>query len=128
LFGGINAGQLRIDIVSKFQYELSPPCELQFHRQFRTFEWWFEFSETSSLSRFDGIKTVSQSVAIPLWSLVLLTAVPIALIFRTDWKRRRIEREGLCPKCGYDLRGHAAEVRDRMSEVTCPECGAERAV
>jgi hypothetical protein len=37
--------------------------------------------------------------------------------------RRQIElslRRGECPKCGYDLRGGAAD------SATCPECGATR--
>lgn len=56
--------------------------------------------------------------AIPIWSLVLLIAVPTAWMFRTDWKRRRGEREGLCPKCGHDLRANLS--------AGCPECGWNR--
>jgi hypothetical protein len=45
-----------------------------------------------------------------LW---LLFAMPFAL------RRRRRIRRGLCPKCGYDLRGGRA-----TESATCPECGA----
>jgi hypothetical protein len=44
-----------------------------------------------------------------LW---LLLAAPFAL---RKWRRIR---RGLCPKCGYDLRGRNSR--------TCPECGATR--
>ena len=50
------------------------------------------------------------SIRIPLWSLLLGTAVPTALLWRLD--RRPLP--GHCP-CGYDLRGNVSG--------TCPECG-----
>ena len=34
------------------------------------------------------------------------------------FRRRRRTKRGLCPKCGYDLRGRASENK------LCPECGA----
>ena len=43
-----------------------------------------------------------------LW---MLFAAPFALR-----RRRRIKR-GLCPTCGYDLRGRSGE------STLCPECG-----
>jgi hypothetical protein len=46
-----------------------------------------------------------------LWTLF---AAPFAL---RKWRRIR---RGLCPKCGYDLRGGATD------SATCPECGATR--
>ncbi len=47
-----------------------------------------------------------------LWLLFALGGTPFALR-----RRRRIKR-GLCPKCGYDLRGTPAH------STPCPECGA----
>jgi hypothetical protein len=45
--------------------------------------------------------------------LYMLLAAPFAL---RRW--RRIKR-GLCPKCGYDLRGRG----NAADAATCPECG-----
>jgi hypothetical protein len=47
-----------------------------------------------------------------LWVLFALGGTPFAL---RKWRRIR---HGLCPKCGYDLRGGGSE------STTCPECGA----
>jgi hypothetical protein len=44
----------------------------------------------------------------------LLTTIPAALLWYRD---RRHFGPGLCPKCGYDRAGLAAD-------ATCPECGA----
>lgn len=53
-------------------------------------------------------------IAIPIWPIVLITAVPAIFAHRRRvvWLRR--SRRGLCVACGYDLR----ESSDR-----CPECG-----
>jgi hypothetical protein len=47
--------------------------------------------------------------------LVLLPAIPWAVQARRDRRARRRLAAGLCPKCGYDLRGRASD--------HCPECG-----
>jgi hypothetical protein len=105
----------RVDVI-RFGPKSEMPAMMPWQRLERhrmPFRWWF------------GTKTyvsapIQYDVAgIPLWSLLLLTGVPTAWMFRTDWKRRRIERAGLCPKCGYDLRG----LPDGRA---CPECGAVR--
>lgn len=60
----------------------------------------------------------------PLWRGTLVNSVvfgaPVlaALLARRWWRRRARRREGLCPGCGYDLRGSPARV--------CPECGRGR--
>lgn len=46
------------------------------------------------------------------------TLVFVALMHWPDTRLRRRLRRGLCPACGYDLRGG--------SGPTCPECGALR--
>ena len=62
-----------------------------------------------------------RAVVFPTWlAAVLLGLFPAARLARAI-RRRRGVREGLCPKCGYDLRA----TPDR-----CPECGkdAEREI
>jgi hypothetical protein len=74
------------------------------------YDWWFRASDLG--------KGGASVIAVPIWSLVLLTAVPTAWMFRTDCKRRRGERAGLCATCGYDLRG-------LPGDRACPECGSQ---
>jgi hypothetical protein len=56
-------------------------------------------------------------VLVPCWLAALLAAILPAVWF-DRWRRQRSARRrrdaGLCPKCGYDLRG---------SPGRCPECG-----
>jgi len=55
---------------------------------------------------------------VPHWFLVALAAVfPSfgAARLARRWRSRRRARQGLCPRCGYDLRG---------APGVCPECGA----
>jgi hypothetical protein len=59
---------------------------------------------------------------VPIWSLAALAAMPslvwALLRVRAALRRRRRQRAGLCPGCGYDL---------RASLGRCPECGADAA-
>jgi hypothetical protein len=53
-------------------------------------------------------------LVLPLWFLAITTGLPPALWLRAFRRRRRRRREGLCRRCGYDL---------RASPERCPECG-----
>jgi hypothetical protein len=54
------------------------------------------------------------TLTLPIWFIALL-CLPLPLIAFRRWrKKRRIDREGLCRVCGYDL---------RASVQRCPECG-----
>lgn len=53
---------------------------------------------------------------IPYWLIALITACyPVRLVVADPLRRRRRRRRGLCPMCGYDLRGSPSGV--------CSECG-----
>ncbi len=55
----------------------------------------------------------------PVWLFLVLFAVyPVTFLLYTPRRRRRQRLEqGLCVRCGYDLRGNASG--------QCPECGCE---
>jgi hypothetical protein len=54
------------------------------------------------------------SLGFPYWSAALLAVAPWAIRLDRRARRRRLERAGRCPACGYDL---------RASPGRCPECG-----
>ena len=51
---------------------------------------------------------------LPAWFLFALLVAPPAAWWTVRARRARRQRDGLCPSCGYDLRG---------SPHRCPECG-----
>lgn len=56
----------------------------------------------------------TQYLAIPLWMPSVLFGSMLLLCRTLGAAQRRRARDGLCLKCGYDLRG---------SKERCPECG-----
>lgn len=55
-------------------------------------------------------------VRFPMWAPGLLLLIPAAIAVHRGPRLQRHRRErGLCPACGYDLRG--------LPEPRCPECG-----
>jgi hypothetical protein len=56
----------------------------------------------------------------PCWLVPAMTLAVLGVLWRREHlkKRRQFRRQsGLCPSCGYDLRG-------TLASKTCPECGA----
>jgi hypothetical protein len=60
------------------------------------------------------------NVVVPMWAPTLLAAVAPVLWAIALWRHRRARRQGVCVRCGYDLRG--------SESAACPECGAAREV
>lgn len=55
----------------------------------------------------------------PAWIVPSMTAIPTALLFRSDWLTKRRRRVGVCPRCSFSLVGLAPDAK-------CPECGKAR--
>lgn len=56
---------------------------------------------------------------LPLWCPLVLLAIPVTgMLWRGPFARWNRTRRGLCPRCGYDVRGASV----------CPECGFRRPV
>jgi hypothetical protein len=56
----------------------------------------------------------SVRIAIPYWLPVLPLSAIVAWPVLQSFRQSRLRRAGLCPSCGYDLRG---------TPLRCPECG-----
>ncbi|MCL4196592.1 MAG: hypothetical protein KJZ69_03795 [Phycisphaerales bacterium] len=107
LGGGIGSGRINVMWTEPFKIT---PLQLRTRGPARhspmhywTFHGWWR------RSRSDGLRDTA--IYIPIWTVVLLTAVPTAWI----WRRDQPLAPGRCEKCGYDLRGAA--------HAACPECG-----
>jgi hypothetical protein len=83
-------------------------------------DWFAGFAAGSGLTaakpKTGPITIVSKNwlVAAPWWAITLMTAVFPMLWMKRRRDQRRLLREGLCPRCGYDL---------RATPEQCPECG-----
>jgi hypothetical protein len=60
----------------------------------------------------------SVHLGVPHWLLATISLLLPAQWVRSAIRRRRGQRNGLCPQCGYDLRATPAR---------CPECGTAKA-
>lgn len=60
-----------------------------------------------------------QQFAFPAWLLPILFSILPARWLTALKRRRRVQRLGLCPACGYDL---------RASPERCPECGTRASI
>ena len=62
----------------------------------------------------NSFQDLKRGLAFPCWLPAITFGVVPALWIRATRHRRRRERVGMCPQCGYDL---------RASRERCPECG-----
>jgi hypothetical protein len=73
----------------------------------------------AEFAQFARNPTICRSgIGAPHWFLALLFAILPAIQLRAILRSRRQNRQGLCPRCGYDL---------RATLERCPECGTESA-
>jgi hypothetical protein len=94
----------------------------RFHpRYYDSVERWNAFRDslrpqarTTSMPLPSGRVINQRMIGIPFWPIVWLFAMPPAIAWQRRRVRRRRQRQGLCARCGYDLRASAGR---------CPECG-----
>jgi len=63
------------------------------------------------------LPTAQWQLIFPVWSLLVLASIPLALLLAMALAQRRRKQRGLCAICAYDLRGNTSGV--------CPECGTQ---
>jgi hypothetical protein len=86
------------------------------------FEWHgFEYYSVWDSLPSDRYPSTRTFVGMPLWFPTVLFAVCTSVLGTWRWRSHRRHRLGLCPRCGYDLRGSEDSGR-------CPECGTTVAV
>ena len=64
-------------------------------------------------------------LSVPFWLPAFVLAVFPFASFCSSHRRRRRQKSGLCPQCGYDLRGHRRAPAPGNPAIRCPECGTE---
>ena len=101
--------RLRLDV----EYDRrSPNALIQ-----RPFHWWHELGFLVERSVRGGIRPgVATRIAFPYWFIVILTGVMPARLLTCSVRRRRQQSQGVCVRCGYDLRASSGQ---------CPECGTK---
>ena len=75
--------------------------------------WWPSYDDSTSPATGIHLRQRTRRLIVPLWILLLLTAIPTIILWRLD--RRRLV--GYCRKCEYDLTGNVTGV--------CSECGTK---
>ncbi len=107
---GIEGGGLGIAGGSLPQGFSPPPPGLIYLQNDASFKWWFDWGSYSMRWYF----------SVPLWILILLSALSASWAWRREVLERRRNNVGLCCGCGYDRRGIEAGAK-------CPECGKSHA-
>ena len=128
VFLSVNRGDAMVGKWSRAEYDPGPPGFLR-HQALTPLErqsYWQGFVAPHVVWKSAGFYLVHDagghpkskvSFGVPLWlPLALLAAAPAAraAAFARGRRRKARLRRGLCPACGYDLRGTPGE---------CPECG-----
>ena len=84
--------------------------------QWHIWQFWCAGRFAFGKENFGGVFS-SWGVTVPLWFLAAVFGIPPCL-GALAWRRRRMRahrrREGMCERCGYDI---------RASPERCPECG-----
>jgi 4-amino-4-deoxy-L-arabinose transferase-like glycosyltransferase len=112
--GGDGQGELYVRQTLKENAAAGSCCEfLQRHASASAAMGGFEYHRGTTPTT--GMTFPFTILAVPVWSLLLMTLTLPAACLRLARRHRRRERHGQCPRCGYDLRA----TPDR-----CPECGA----
>jgi hypothetical protein len=74
-----------------------------------------EFDNTLPL-RVPPPKVLPVRWAVPYWVVFVASVLPLTVLVGRDFRKEHRRLNGLCARCGYDVRG---------SPGRCPECGEE---
>ena len=88
-------------------------------------EWWNDWLFVGSYGLLalvvgGGMLILNWPPWLAAFSGALIVCAQVWSIFKRDARRKVRKWDGLCPTCGYDLRG--------LPQLRCPECGLEAAV